>query len=138
MLLASSGAGAGVGVWVGLWIATIVLGLVLYSMAPERPGMDAKAVKARRAILVTGFLPCFGINGISSLMAFSQYKVRTRGLMDHGGAVRRPQNTRTIQPGSAKQRNQPPAGGNPFASGGGPAGDPPPAQSGPSPDNPFA
>jgi hypothetical protein len=137
-VILATGSGAGVGVWVALWIATIVIGLIIYSASPARPGMDQKTMAARRMILISSFLPCFGINLIWVLMGWGRYKFGTRGMGKQGELDQRFKGASFDKPAPSSSPPRPAATGNPFASGGDAEQGEPPRQSGPSPDNPFA
>ena len=57
------------------WVVTIVLGIGLFMAAgPKIPGVGPEAERARKGILFSGFLPCFGFQIVGPLTCFVMYK----------------------------------------------------------------
>lgn len=62
-----------------LWLFTIGLSLFLYNLAgPKISGVDSKTDSYRKGILWSGFIPCFGINAVYSLVFFFVYESKRK------------------------------------------------------------
>jgi hypothetical protein len=138
---AAAAKSSGPGLWIVLWIIGIVVGLFLYSKSPKIAGMDPKANQGRTMMLISAFLPCFGINIIWVLMGYGYYKAKTRGVSNQTQLSERLGKASFTGPPSPRPTAPSPSAGNPFSEGPpGPRDASPPAPSpGPAPssDNPF-
>ena len=57
------------------WVFTIALGIGLFIVAgPRIPGLGPEVERARKGILFSGFLPCFGFQIVGPLMFYAVYR----------------------------------------------------------------